>query len=52
LLGLAPTLGAVTGVHDVPFQCSISPNGDPLLVASEPTAQQSDADMHVTPAKA
>src|SRR5205823_9741207 len=35
--------------QDVPFQCSMRVRGAPLPATYEPTAQQSDADTHVTP---
>ena len=50
LPGGALGLGDVTVVHELPSQCSISVwVWIPSEVRVEPTAQQSDADVHVTP---
>jgi hypothetical protein len=47
----ALVLGEVTTDHAVPFQCSISACVGELYRSYDPTAQQSEARIHVTPLK-
>src|SRR2546430_3130138 len=47
------SLGESTSIHAVPSQCSVRVNSTPLLISiPPPTAQQSAADVHVTPYRA